>query len=109
MGTSTCGLVAGAGKTLVAIKNYLTDNEIDADLVEVGCIGLCSVEPIMDVQLQGKARISFQHVTADKVDAILDGVLNNELTVDDIIYQYHHEKAEPWPKSAFHQSSAFLC
>ncbi len=101
LGTSTCGLVAGAGKTLLAIKNYIADNGIDAEVVEVGCIGLCSAEPVMDVQLPGKARISFQQVTSDKVDSILDGILNNELTADDIMYQYHHEKAEPWPKVLF--------
>jgi len=101
IGTSTCGMVAGAGKTLQTIKNYLEEKEIDAEVVEVGCIGLCSVEPVLDVQLPGRARISFQRVTADKVDYILDGILNNELPVEDVFYQYAQTKSEPWPKVPF--------
>ena len=101
LGTSTCGMVAGAGKTLRAINNYLTEKEIVAEVVEVGCIGLCSAEPILDVQLPGKARISFQRVTEDKVDYILDGVLNNEIPVEDVLYQYHQTRSEPWPQVPF--------
>ncbi|MDP4292404.1 MAG: NADH-quinone oxidoreductase subunit F, partial [Bacteroidota bacterium] len=101
LGTSTCGMVAGAGRTLQAINNYLSEKEIEAEVVEVGCIGLCSVEPVMDVQLPGRARISFQRVTADKVDYILDGILNNELPVEDVSYQFHQSKSEPWHKVPF--------
>lgn len=101
LGTSTCGMVAGAGKTLRAINNYLAEKEIIAEVVEVGCIGLCSAEPILDVQLPGKARISFQRVTEDKVDYILDGVLNNEIPVEDVLYQYHQTRSEPWPQIPF--------
>ena len=101
LGTSTCGMVAGAGKTLQAIKNYLSEKEINAEVVEVGCIGLCSVEPVLDVQLPGRARISFQRVTAEKVDYILDGILNKELPVEDVLYQYPQTKSEPWPKVPF--------
>ncbi len=74
IGTGTCGLGAGAAKTLEAIKDYLKNKKIDADLVEVGCVGICSDEPIVDVQLPGRNRISFRTVQAEKVEKILDAV-----------------------------------
>ena len=40
VGTGTCGLGAGAGKTLNKIHSYLSDKNINADVIEVGCIGL---------------------------------------------------------------------
>ena len=79
IGAGTCGLAAGAGKTLVSIKAYLAENKIDAEIIEVGCIGLCAAEPIIDIQLPGHTRVSFSGVTNDKVDNVLSSVFNLEL------------------------------
>ncbi|NLO92429.1 MAG: NADH-quinone oxidoreductase subunit NuoF [Elusimicrobia bacterium] len=76
VGAGTCGLAAGAGKTLEAARKWLKAGGTDADIVEVGCIGLCSAEPLLDVQLPGKARVCFQHATADKVPQLLDSVFS---------------------------------
>ena len=60
IGAGTCGLGAGAKETLAAVHAYLDGHEINADVVMVGCIGLCSLEPLVDIQLPGRARVSFQ-------------------------------------------------
>jgi len=78
IGSGTCGLGAGADKTLHAVNHYLEEKNIDADIVQVGCIGMCSAEPLLDVQLPGKNRICFQKVTGEKVAILLDSVLNGE-------------------------------
>ncbi|MDD5010572.1 MAG: hypothetical protein PHQ00_00440, partial [Phycisphaerae bacterium] len=39
IGAGTCGLGAGASKTLEAVREYCKTKNIDADIVEVGCIG----------------------------------------------------------------------
>jgi len=75
VGAGTCGLGAGADKTLLAIKEYISVNKIDVDIIETGCIGLCSSEPLMDIQIPGKNRISFEKVTHDLVVPILSTVL----------------------------------
>jgi len=75
VGAGTCGLGAGAGKTLSAIRSYLSAGSVAADVVEIGCIGLCVAEPMVDVQLPGRTRLSFKSVTADKVPALLDAIL----------------------------------
>ena len=75
VGAGTCGLGAGAGKTLAAVREFLAQHKINADVVEVGCNGMCSDEPIMDIQVPGRARVSFSTVTADKVPEVLDAVL----------------------------------
>jgi NADH:ubiquinone oxidoreductase subunit F (NADH-binding)/Pyruvate/2-oxoacid:ferredoxin oxidoreductase delta subunit/(2Fe-2S) ferredoxin len=85
VGCGTCGLGAGAGSTLAQVKSYLHEKQIDADVVETGCIGLCAVEPIMDVSLPGFNRISLQNVTSDKVNDILDKVFQLEVPEQDMI------------------------
>lgn len=97
IGTGTCGLIAGAGKTLSAVEKYLSDHEIDAEIVRVGCLGLCSAEPLLDVQMPGKARISFHHATDDRVDDLLDSVFHHTLLSDTVLGQYKQGSQEEWP------------
>ena len=75
VGAGTCGLGAGAAKTLEAVREYLKNKKIAAEVVEVGCVGLCSEEPILDVLLPGRSRLSFGGVLGDKVAGVLDWVL----------------------------------
>ena len=96
IGAGTCGLGAGAEKTISAVKTYLTDKKIDADIIEVGCIGLCAEEPLMDIQVPGKKRISFTQSTSDKVEKILNGVFNDTIKGLDILCQFDNSKATAW-------------
>ncbi len=94
IGTGTCGLGAGAGKTLKVIEAYLAEKKIDADIVEVGCIGLCAVEPIMDVQLPGKMRVSFQEVTEDVAPAVLDAAFSGAESTQTVMGQFRNDRFE---------------
>ncbi len=79
IGAGTCGLGAGAAKTKKAVEDYLVAKGVDAKVVETGCIGLCTSEPIIDVHMSGRSRISFQKITSDKVTQVLDSVLAGQI------------------------------
>jgi NADH:ubiquinone oxidoreductase subunit F (NADH-binding)/Pyruvate/2-oxoacid:ferredoxin oxidoreductase delta subunit len=96
VGAGTCGLGAGAGKTMNAVNKYLTDNEIDAQVIEVGCIGLCSSEPMMDIQLPGYNRISFEKVEDIKVETILSRIFQLEVENDNVLCQFPSEGNKAW-------------
>jgi NADH:ubiquinone oxidoreductase subunit F (NADH-binding)/Pyruvate/2-oxoacid:ferredoxin oxidoreductase delta subunit/(2Fe-2S) ferredoxin len=96
VGMGTCGRIAGAGKTFSAIREYLEDHGMEVDLVEGGCVGLCSAEPIVDVQLPGKARISFGKVKEEQVQHLLDEILNHNLPDAEIIGQYGNDISQHW-------------
>ncbi|MDY0342096.1 MAG: NADH-ubiquinone oxidoreductase-F iron-sulfur binding region domain-containing protein [Lentimicrobium sp.] len=96
VGMGTCGIVAGAENTLAAIKNYLNEKNIDAEVVEVGCIGLCAHEPIVDVQLPGKRRLALSRVKAEMVENLLDNILNFEVPNYSVLGQYAHLNQEAW-------------
>ncbi len=77
VGTGTCGLGAGAAKTMAAVRGYLARHpHLGADVVEVGCIGLCVEEPLIDVQLPGRPRLSFPRVAEKQVDGLLDALFS---------------------------------
>jgi len=96
LGTGTCGLGAGAARTRAAIEHYLMQERLKADIVEVGCIGLCSQEPLVDVQLPGRTRVAFQRITEDKVPGLLDAVLCGRIPPQLALGQHAQAGLRPW-------------
>jgi NADH-quinone oxidoreductase subunit F len=75
VGAGTCGLAAGAGQVLDAIASHLAQKKRRTDILTVGCIGPCYLEPLVDVQLPGWPRISYSNVTPGLVPDLLDSFL----------------------------------
>lgn len=96
VGAGTCGLGAGADKTISAVKKYLSSKNIEAEIVETGCIGLCSSEPILDIKLPGLNRLSFEQVTADKVESLLENVFTMNLNGDLRLGQFTSDGNKEW-------------
>ena len=95
LGTATCGLSAGANKVVGILENYAASND-NVELVKVGCIGLCAEEPIMDVQVPGKTRVSFKNVDTANAVEIINSVLNNSIKVENVLGQHRNECFEAW-------------
>ncbi len=96
VGAGTCGLGAGAAETIIAIKEQLRQNVIDAEIVEVGCIGLCTAEPIVDVQIPGRNRISFKNVTRDKAGVVIRCLKESVADKNDVLGQYNYSDKQSW-------------
>ena len=108
VGASSCGYVAGVQKTMDTIKQYLTEKQISAEIIKVGCIGLCALEPIMDVQLPGMTRVSFKYMNAENVAEVLDGVFNNTIESDHILGQYRQKNLQKWENVNFIDEITFM-
>jgi NADH:ubiquinone oxidoreductase subunit F (NADH-binding)/(2Fe-2S) ferredoxin len=72
IGAASCGLAAGAAETRQAAENYLVRAGIDGRIIPVGCIGPCYLEPLLDIQMPGRPRVSYSNVASKDVPAILD-------------------------------------
>ncbi len=108
VGAGTCGLGAGARDTLAAIHQYLDTHEIKADVVMVGCIGICSLEPIVEVQLPGHARVCYKQITADKVARLLDEALSSAAPDDLVLGQHRSDTVPAWPDVPFLDEHPFF-
>lgn len=87
VGMATCGIAAGARVTLAALLDEITKNNVEnIRVVQVGCLGYCHSEPIVQVNQPGKEPILYGNVDDKKArDIINKHVLNNELLDDSII------------------------
>ncbi len=108
IGAGSCGLGAGAGRTLEQVHSYLKEKGVSADIVEVGCIGLCAAEPLLDVQLPGRCRVGFQQVTETKVSSLLDAVFANRIPQEMVLGQFRHEAHRPWDNVSFIDEHPFF-
>ena len=86
LGTASCGRAAGALDVLAEIEKTLADLGKEATIVQVGCIGPCYLEPLMDIALPGGPRVSYSQVNPEKARKILtaslrDGDLRPRLAV----------------------------
>ncbi len=71
IGMASCGKAAGADNTRKAIEETLTKHNIKAKLIDVGCIGTCYLEPIVDIRAPGMPRISYGNVDAKRAEYII--------------------------------------
>jgi NADP-reducing hydrogenase subunit HndB len=71
VGMGTCGIAAGARETMQAILQELESRNIEAHVATVGCIGMCSKEPLVDVEQAGKPRITYANVHPDMVPRLI--------------------------------------
>ncbi len=77
----TCGIAAGARECLKAILEELekTDRS-DIVVTTAGCIGMCSTEPNITVEIEGQPPVVYQHMDRDKaVQVFRKHVLEGEV------------------------------
>ncbi len=72
VGMGTCGIAAGARETMHAILAELQKRGIDAHVSTVGCIGMCSKEPLVDIEQAGQPRITYCNVHPDMVPRLIE-------------------------------------
>ena len=72
IGMGTCGIAAGARETRRAVLEELERHGIEADVATVGCIGMCTAEPLVDIVEPGKDRITYGGMTADRVPYLIE-------------------------------------
>jgi NADP-reducing hydrogenase subunit HndB len=72
VGMGTCGISAGAREVMHAIVAELENRSIAAHVATTGCIGMCSEEPLVDIQQGDKPRVTYGNVTPAMVPRLID-------------------------------------
>ena len=72
IGAATCGRSAGALAVLQAVNAELAKHDIDAIVMQVGCLGLCYAEPLVDIIKKGRPRICYSNVTPEIVSQLVE-------------------------------------
>ena len=86
VGMGTCGIAAGARETMKAILEKIENDNLSGIVVkQTGCIGLCEMEPIVQVQIADGEKVTYGKVDPTLAKTIIDehvvngNVLSNHL------------------------------
>jgi len=77
VGAATCGNATGSQDVIKTIQDKLNEKNIKAEVKEVGCIGLCYAEVLVDIIKPGAPRICYCSMTPDKVSELIESYLVN--------------------------------
>jgi len=72
VGAATCGVAAGAGEVIDALTKAIGERGLDAEVIKVGCLGPCSLEPLVIVQKPGKPRVCYGPIDGKSALRLLD-------------------------------------
>jgi NADP-reducing hydrogenase subunit HndB len=80
----TCGIAAGAREVMNVILEEMSEcDRQDIHVMNSGCMGMCSSEPNVTVELKGQDPIIYQHVDSNKMRQIFKRhVLKGEVQTD---------------------------
>ncbi len=72
VGMATCGIAAGARPVLLALMDEVQKRGLkDVTVAQTGCIGVCRLEPMVEVYTPGEEKVTYVSVTADMVPRIV--------------------------------------
>ncbi len=78
IGTATCGRSAGALDVVKVFSQELEGRNIEAEIIETGCLGLCYAEPVVCIAKPGRPSIWYRNVSPERAKEIVDGYLVND-------------------------------
>ncbi len=91
VGMATCGISAGARPVLAAFIDEINKRGLkNISVTQTGCIGVCRLEPIVEVYEPNKEKVTYVKMDADKVARVVTEHLVNhrpvvEYTIEDAL------------------------
>ena len=89
VGMATCGIAAGARPVLNAFVEGVWGEGLSekVKVTQTGCLGLCDKEPVVEVIENGKDKVVYVNMTAEKAKRVVEehikgGKVVTEYTID---------------------------
>lgn len=84
VGMATCGIAAGARDVFNALVDEVSKRNLkNVKITRAGCLGMCKLEPIVEIFAPGEQKITYIKLDADKARNIVVNHLVNGSPVTD--------------------------
>ena len=84
VGMATCGIAAGARPVMLEFVEELKRRGIDnVTVAQTGCVGMCRLEPMVEVYVKDQEKVTYVHMTPDKVARVVGEHIVNGKPVDE--------------------------
>ena len=72
VGMATCGIAAGARPVMLKFLEEIQKRNLqNVTVSQTGCIGMCRLEPIVEISVPGKEKVTYVKVNPDMVPRIV--------------------------------------
>ena len=89
VGMATCGIAAGARPVMLEFVEELKRRGIDnVTVAQTGCGGMCRLEPMVDVYVKGQEKVTYVHMSPEKVARVVTEHIVNGRPVDEYTIGY---------------------
>ncbi len=85
VGMATCGIAAGARPVLTALLEAASTEDLSCVITQTGCIGMCTLEPIVEVYNTDKEKTTYCKVTPDVARRIINEHIKKDHVVSDYV------------------------
>ena len=84
----SCGIAVGAQETFEAMKQLIVQKEANGvQLKKVGCIGLCALEPVIQVMEADRPQVTYGKVTPAVAQRIFAEHIEKGLIVQEFVVE----------------------
>ena len=85
VGMATCGIAAGARPVLSAFVEKVSEAKLTdkVTISQTGCIGICQYEPVVEVFEDGKDKVTYVKMTAEKAAEVVEKHLKGGQVVEE--------------------------
>jgi len=87
VGMATCGISAGARPVMMALVEEINKRKLsEVTVTQTGCIGVCRLEPIVEVYRKGEEKVTYVNMNPEKArrvvaEHIVNGKVVTEYTI----------------------------
>jgi NADP-reducing hydrogenase subunit HndB len=84
VGMATCGIAAGARPVLNAMMEEVSKRDLkNVQVTQTGCIGVCRLEPIVEVYMPGQEKVTYVKMTEERAKrVVLEHLVNNQVVTE---------------------------
>ena len=84
VGMATCGIAAGARPVLEAFLQEIDKRELkNVTVTQTGCIGVCRLEPIVEVYVPGQEKVTYVKMKPEMVPKVVaDHLVNHQVVTE---------------------------
>jgi NADH:ubiquinone oxidoreductase subunit F (NADH-binding)/Pyruvate/2-oxoacid:ferredoxin oxidoreductase delta subunit/(2Fe-2S) ferredoxin len=78
LGSASCGKAAGIDEVSAALTDALKSEGMESRIIDVGCIGMCCMEPMVYIQKPGRAPICYGDLTPKVIGNLVTDYLKED-------------------------------
>ncbi len=81
VGMATCGIAAGARPVMSAfVEEIAKRNLSNVTVAQTGCIGVCRLEPIVEIMMPGEEKVTYVKMTPEKAKRVVaEHIVNKQI------------------------------